>query len=171
MIEAEFWRIVVPGDLLAQPDDVAAEFKLKLDQLSNSELTVFDKFFSIKMRQSYTWELWGAAYVVAGCNSEYAFAEFQSWLISRGKMIFEKALVNPDSLADFDIFHMKNGLPYPYLDDYDLIAGLIFEERTGDELPFVPSGQSEPKGMRFKDKTKALKALYPKLFAKYWVGG
>jgi len=163
--------MVQAADYFADPDEVGLSLKQRLEALNDEDLAAFDKFFSIKMRLSYTWPLWGAAYVIAGCNSEYAFAEFQCWLISRGKDVYEKALKQPDSLADFDIFPMKNDLPYPYLDEYDLIAGLIYEERTGKELPFVPSGQSEPKGKRFKDKTKVLKTLYPNLFAKFWIGG
>lgn len=171
MTEAEFWEFVVPSNLMASPDEVSAELKQKLSDLADQQLASFDKHFSIKMRQSYMWELWGAAYVISGCNSEYAFSEFQSWLISRGQNIFEKALLKPDSLAEQDIFFMKDDLPYPYLDEYDLIAGLIYEERSGEELPFVPSGQSEPKGKRFKDKAKVLKTLYPQLFEKFWIGG
>ncbi len=171
MTELEFWRFVVPSNLLATPDVASAELRQKLSNLPDQQLASFDKHFSIKMRQSYSWGLWGAAYVISGCNSEHAFAEFQSWLISRGQKIFDKALLKPDSLANNDIYLMKDDLPYPYLEEYDLIAGLIYEERTGEELPFVPSGKSEPKGKRFKDKTKVLKTLYPKLFDKFWIGG
>jgi hypothetical protein len=171
MNESEFWHYVTATDLKAEVEAVAETLKQKLIPLDNQALADFDKFFSIKMRQSYLWELWGAAYVTAGCDSEYAFAEFRCWLISRGQAIFEAALKNPDSLANHDIFLQKNDMPYPYLDEYDLIAGLIYEERTGEELPFVPSGLSEPKGKRFKDKTKVLKTLYPNLFAKFWIGG
>ena len=51
---------------------------------------------------------------------------------------------------------------------YDLIAGLLYEQRNEDELPFAPSGLDQPKGKRFKDKPKFLKLAYPQLFAKYW---
>lgn len=171
MTELEFWQLVVAKDYLDTPENIGESLKQKLNGLTNDQLAAFDKYFSIKMRQSYTWELWGAAYVIAGCDSEFAFAEFRSWLISRGQTIFESALKTPDSLAEFEVFPFKNEMPYPYLDEYDLIAGLIYEERTSEELPFVPSGQDEPKGKRFKDKTKVLRTLYPKLFAKYWIGG
>lgn len=171
MTESEFWDLVQVSNVFATPEQASESLREKLSQLDDQSLRDFDKFFSIKMRQTYHWELWGAAYVVAGCNSEYAFAEFRSWLISRGQEIFEKVLKQPDCLADFDVILIKDDLPYPFLDEYDLIAGLIFEERTGNELPFVPSGQTSPKGKRFKDKSKVLRTLYPKLFAKFWIGG
>ena len=68
--------------------------------------------------------------------------DFQSlcWLISRGEGAFLKALENPDSVADCTPVYHLNEQPYPYLDEYDLIAGMLFEERNDDELPFIPSG-------------------------------
>lgn len=171
MTEAEFWQLVTVDNYFETPEKIGENLKQKLNPLDNQCLAEFDVFFSKKMRQTYTWELWGAAYVIAGCDSEFAFSEFRCWLISRGEEIYNSAIKNPDSLADFDVFQIQNDMPYPYLDEYDLIAGLIYEERTGKELPFVPSGQDEPKGKRFKDKTKVLRTLYPNLFAKFWIGG
>ena len=168
MTESDFWQIVQANNPLADSETIATELKKKLSPLSDQELADFDKYFNQRMRLSFTWPLWGAAFVIAGCDSEYAFAEFRCWLISRGKMIFDQTLKNPDDLADFEVIPLVDNNPAPYLDDYDLIAGLIYEERTGKELAFIPSGQSEPKGKRFKDKAKLLQAQYPKLFAKYW---
>ena len=53
----------------------------------------FDKQFNLRMRKAYTWDLFGAAYVMAGCNDDYGFSEFLCWLISRGEQVFLKALV------------------------------------------------------------------------------
>ncbi|MGX5173327.1 DUF4240 domain-containing protein [Aliikangiella sp. IMCC44653] len=169
MNEDTFWRLVTASPNLPDAESIGAALTQKLEPLSNQELADFDKHFSLKMRASYTWALFGAAFVIAGCNTEYAFAEFRCWLISCGKATFDKALNDPDSLAEGDIIPFKDDEASPYLDEYDLIAGLIYEQRTGKELPFVPSGQLEPKGKRFKDKPKFLRQSYPNLFAKYWV--
>jgi hypothetical protein len=168
MTEAEFWQIAEAKDPLASSDAIAADLRAKLEPLDDQSLADFDKFFNQRMRLCFTWDLWGAAFVIAGCDSEFAFSEFRSWLISRGQNIFSAALQNPDTIADSDIVPYLDEHPNPYLDDYDLIAGLIYEERTGNELAFVPSGQNEPKGKRFKDKPKLLKGQYPRLFARYW---
>ncbi|MGO2012642.1 MAG: DUF4240 domain-containing protein [Pseudoalteromonas sp.] len=164
----DFWQLVTVDDKTAEPESVSTRLKNLLKELSDDELIEFDKQFSICMRQSYTWDLFGAAFVMAGCNDDYGFSEFRCWLISRGEAAFTAALENPDSLANcIPVYHL-NEQPYPYLDEYDLIAGLLYEERNEDELPFVPSGLEEPKGKRFKDKPKFLKQSYPNLFAKYW---
>lgn len=54
-----------------------------------------------------------------------------------------------------------------FLDEYDLIAGMIYESRTEDELPFVPSGLSQPRGKRFKDKSKELKKSVSKVISTF----
>ncbi|WP_404344075.1 DUF4240 domain-containing protein [Pseudoalteromonas mariniglutinosa] len=168
LTETEFWQFVTAADRSAEPESVCAQLKAELTNLSDEQLVEFDKQFSIRMRQSYTWELFGAAYVMAGCNDEYGFSEFRCWLISRGEAVFNNAIANPDSLAQCTPVYHLNEQPYPYLDEYDLIAGLLYEARNDDELPFVPSGLEQPKGKRFKDKPKYLKQNYPHLFAKYW---
>lgn len=163
-----FWQLVTIDDKTADPESVSERLKTSLNALNDEQLIEFDKQFSICMRRSYTWDLFGAAFVMAGCNDDYGFSEFRCWLISRGEKVFNTAIVNPDSLADCTPVYHLNEQPYPYLDEYDLIAGLLYEQRNEDELPFVPSGLDQPKGTRFKDKPKFLKQNYPNLFAKYW---
>lgn len=167
MTESEFWQLVTADDFFAGSDEIAKQLTSKLASLDDPTLAAFDKHFNLRMRETYTWSLWGAAYLIAGCNSEFAFSEFRCWLISRGQEVFDKTIANPDNLADFDLMSQKDGQPYPYLDEYDLIAGQIYEDRIGQELPFVPSGQDHPKGKRFKDRPKFLKMAYPKLFRQY----
>lgn len=166
--ESEFWQLVTAEDKTAEPESVCNALKAKLTDLSDQQLMEFDKQFNLRMRKAYTWDLFGAAYVMAGCNDDYGFSEFLCWLISRGEQAFLKALENPDSIAECTPVYHLNEQPYPYLDEYDLIAGMLYEERNDDELPFVPSGLEQPKGKRFKDKAKFLKQTYPNLYAKYW---
>lgn len=168
MTEEQFWQLVSATDLHADSDTLATELTDKLTPLTDEELAAFDKHFNLRMRDSYTWDLWGAAFVISGCNSEYAFAEFRCWLISRGQEAYYNSLKKPDTIACLYIGQDKEGYADPYLDEYDLIAGQIFEGRHEGELPYVLSGQNQPQGKRFKDKTKVLKASYPKLFELYW---
>lgn len=168
MTESNFWQLVTATDMTCDSDTLAEQLTARLTPLTDDELAAFDKHFNLKMRDSYLWDVWGAAFVIAGCNSEFAFSEFRSWLISRGEDTFKRALKAPDTLAVLEINLNEDGLANPYLDEYDLIAGQLFEERNDTELPFVPSGQSQPKGKRFKDKPKFLKQTYPQLFERYW---
>ena len=99
-----------------------------------------------------------------GCSDD-GFAYFRSWLISRGRVVYEAAVRDPDSLA---------AIVDPGRDDYEFedlwgVAQRIYEERTGEEPPGADDpGRDEPAGRRwdFDDdeqrsrKLRKLAALY-----------
>lgn len=58
--------------------------------------THFDRAFAA----AYQWLLWAAAYIIEGGCSDDGFMDFRYGLISRGRSVFERALADPDSLAD-----------------------------------------------------------------------
>lgn len=49
---------------------------------------------------SYTAPLWAAAYIINGGCSDDGFEYFRGWLITQGRETFQRALADPDSLAD-----------------------------------------------------------------------
>ncbi|HAY95313.1 DUF4240 domain-containing protein, partial [Shewanella sp.] len=89
MTEVEFWGLVTRMEAAQSQESLTQALKQKLAELSNEELKAFDKIFGQQMRRSYLWSVWGAAYIITGCDSEYAFAEFRCFLISLGKEIFD----------------------------------------------------------------------------------
>ncbi|MCL1089186.1 DUF4240 domain-containing protein [Shewanella profunda] len=165
MTEVEFWALVTRTDAAQPQESLAQALKQKLTELSNEELKAFDKMFGQQMRRSYLWSVWGAAYIITGCDSEYAFAEFRCFLISLGQERYDAVVADPDSLARLSAWPQKDGYAYPFVDEYDLIAGQIYEDRTGQELPFMPSGKATPAGKKFSTKSKDLKQQYPELSA------
>ena len=50
-------------------------------------------------RKAYTWDLWGAAYVIEDGCSDDCFRDFRAYLISLGPRAYQAALRDPDSLA------------------------------------------------------------------------
>ena len=167
MTESQFWELVSRTSPTQNQTDLAETLKQKLEPLSNQELRDFDKIFGQQMRRSYSWTVWGAAYIITGCDSEYAFADFRCFLISLGKDWYDKVVESPDELGHLTEWPEKDGYAYPFLDEYDLIAGQIYEDRVDDELPYVPSGQASPAGKKFSHKKKQLKATYPLLSAAF----
>ena len=65
--------------------EAAVAFTLRYDQLED---------------ESYTWALWGAAYLMKGGCSDDAFDYFRGWLVAQGRTAWERAVADPDSLAD-----------------------------------------------------------------------
>ena len=167
MTEVEFWDLVTRSEPAQSQESLVEALKLKLSKLSDEELKVFDKLFGQQMRRSYLWSVWGAAYIITGCDSDYAFAEFRAFLISLGQARYEAVIAQPDSLAKLTAWPEKDGYAYPFIEDYDLIAGQLYEDRTGEELPFMPSGKATPVGKKFSTKPKDLKLQYPELSARF----
>lgn len=167
MTEVEFWALVTRTEAAQPQESLVQALKQKLTELSNEELKAFDKIFSQQMRRSYLWSVWGAAYIITGCDSEYAFAEFRCFLISLGQERYDAVIIHPDSLARLSAWPEKDGYAYPFVDEYDLIAGQLYEDRTGQELPFMPSGKATPVGKKFSTKPKDLKQQYPELSARF----
>ena len=168
MDSEHFWQLVTTSTPLSSDEDsIANELRAKLEELSDDELRIFDKQYAATMKAAYTWPLWGAAHVITGGCGYDDFIDFRNWLISRGRDVFDRALAEPDSLVDIDISKVENE-PMPFVADYDLVAGQVYEERhLDDELPFSPQVPDEPSGEEWQDSPKVLAELYPKLFARF----
>jgi hypothetical protein len=52
------------------------------------------------MTASYRNPLWAAAYVINGGCSNDGFDYFRGWLITQGRDVFQRAVANPDTLAE-----------------------------------------------------------------------
>jgi hypothetical protein len=62
----------------------------------------FGQHFDAMMDSAYCWSLWGAAYGINGGCGDDSFVDFHASLIARGRQVFERALSDPDTLADED---------------------------------------------------------------------
>jgi len=162
MTRDDFWKIL--GNVHQKSGtDIDKRFELleaELEKLPLGEVQSFDVHFTDCLHKAYTWELWGAAYVIGGGCSDDGFWDFRSTLIACGREIFERALKDPESLADLDQDLCENlqveGMQY--------IAGTV-AERLGGDLVDTPPHPREPSGRKWDEADVA--ELYPKLAAKY----
>src|SRR5271154_131804 len=97
-----FWNIIEIASRSAVNDSLRIEDALSRDLMKRppQEIEQFQQTLKSKLDTAYTWELWGAAYLINGGCSDDGFEYFRCWLITRGRAIFESAVANPDSLAD-----------------------------------------------------------------------
>src|SRR5262245_48567765 len=98
MTDEAFWAIIdatVSADQEAQRSVLAQ----RLTALSPDEILGFEAAFQRQINRAYTWDLWGAGYVVHGGMSDDGFEYFRRWLISRGQVTYERILATPDDLA------------------------------------------------------------------------
>lgn len=162
MNEEAFWKIFEEVNRNSQGDmDLKCEkIKNRVAHLSRDDALEFDYIFDEMMDKAYSWKLWAAAYIINGGCSDDTFMDFRSSLISQGKDIFEKALLEPDSLADMDIDENNwcfEGIQYAVSDGVESAVGERPDRRKAH--PDTPSGNSW--------QEDELGALLPKLDAKY----
>lgn len=159
----QFWNIIEsakrrhPDDAEAQADAVCDSLK----ELPADEIIAFDKIYDELRFRAYNWDLWGAAYVMNGGCGDDGFEYFRAWLISRGREVYERALDDPDSLADeFDgsrSLHELEPLFYAPLHAY--------EARTGEPMPQRDRSFPELAGRQWD--VSELDARYPRIAAKF----
>ncbi len=136
MDEQHFWEIIESGGMavLDDPDTQLIAIRKRLAQEPPAEIIDFNRLFNQKLADAFTWDLWGAAYLINGGCSDDGFYYFRAWLISRGPEVFEAAVEDPDSLAS---------LTDPDRDDYEFeelwyVAQDVYSELTGEGMPLDP---------------------------------
>src|SRR5215203_1393431 len=75
----------------------------QLTRLPAQEIEDFHARLKEAMSEAYTWDLWGAAYIINGGCSDDCFDYFRGWLIGQGAAVFYSAFRDPESLVSADI--------------------------------------------------------------------
>ncbi len=170
----KFWTIIqIAGLSDYDPDAHLNALESALRQLEIEEIASFDFAFRQFLNNAYTWDLWGAAYVIHGGCSDDGFEYFRRWLISKGRKIYETALLEPDGLAEVYEHSGPNGV-WEFEEFYH-VAGIIFEEKggEGDVRDYAKAetkaelGESGPTGEQFKEDEVSLSTRYPKLWDRF----
>jgi len=157
----EFWAVIEKGKDSDEPESIIKE---ELGNLSAEEIVSYQEHFDALFDKAYQWTLWGAAYVIGGGCSDDGFIDFRYGLISRGKDVYEKALENPDSLADLGSdAEIENEL-------FGYVALEVHEEKIGKDMPRKDAeGIVEPTGEEwdFDNEDENNKRL-PRLMKLFW---
>jgi len=132
----------------------------EIAKLTHPDAAGFAQIFDSMMDRAYSWPLWGAAYVINGGCSDDSFSDFRASLISRGRTAFDRALNDPDSLADEDLDEgtwFFEGYQYAVTDAVKAVTGAT-----------PPRAQSHPKAPSGEEWDEAnVYDRYPRLRQKY----
>ena len=165
MDTAEFWKIIDDSVVSAgnYEDAQYAFLHKRLLTLIPEEIVAFEREYDMRRNEAYKWDLWGAAYEINGGCSDDGFEYFRAWLISRGRAVFEAALINPDSLAA----HVKADEDNYEFEAFLYLSRRVYKEITGKE-PDYENGvefKKEPDGQEwdFEDDTE-LSTRFPMLY-------
>jgi uncharacterized protein DUF4240 len=166
MDEAAFWRLVA-DTRGASGNDTGRQSELLEERLSRLPAQQIVDFGRIRHRldqQAYTWEIWGAAYVIDdGCSGD-CFRDFRAYLISLGRDPYDAAMNDPDSLAPI-VQDAEEG----DWENADNVAPDAYESATGEDIPIDDSDLSgDPSGQPWDDEDQdALVQRYPALAARF----
>jgi hypothetical protein len=107
----EFWTIVTQAraDAIDPSDaeEVAAKTLALLTALPYDQIAALAQPLWDLRSLSYRWDLWGAAYQINGGCSDDGFEYFRGWLIAQGREVFERAVADPDTLAELPVIQRE----------------------------------------------------------------
>jgi hypothetical protein len=164
--EPGFWRLVEQARRDAG-GDTERQSELLAERLATLPAAQIADFGAIRRRldaQAYSWDLWGAAYMIEDGCSDDCFRDFRAYLIALGRAPYEAALKDPDSLApvvqDAEVGDWENA---------DDPAPEAYEDATGEELPGGDGDLSgPPRGNAWDDERQVeLQRRYPALAARF----
>lgn len=161
MAEEQFWSIIKTskdksgGDFEQQQEELATA----LGKLTPNDIILFGNRFRYFRGEANTWKLWGAIYIIHGGCGDDSFSDFREWVIGQGKDFYYETVRNPETLIDKEVGEEWEGLGY--------VASTVFEEITGQEMPYPYKENLETTGEQWQEEGDDLKKLFPKLFAKY----
>ena len=166
-----FWAIIEKTTSFeADTADQAAALKRELEKLPAADVVSFEMTFDTIMRESYSWNLWGADYVVHGGASDDSFEYFRVWLISKGQRFFDTVSHDPDALADMIASDSSGPLEF---EDFAYVAREVWASKTGreaDDMPMVANmiyPDLKPSGELFQENETYLSKRYPKLWKRF----
>jgi hypothetical protein len=170
-----FWKIVessrsrfdpawADGNMARQCD----ELRRFLLALPPEQIVGFRDRCLEQLDAAFHWDLWGAAYIIAGGCSDDGFTDFRGWLVSMGRGIFERAVSDPESLVDVAD---ASGVEDVFFEEFLSVPARTYEEVTGCEIPeYSGRLRHDPAGQRWSEEGDELQRRFPKLWEKYAKG-
>lgn len=169
MEDDRFWQIIDQSRTVAgrSIEDQTASLTSTLAGLQAPEIAAFDVAFVAHQDELYSWDLWGAAYLLMGGCSDDCFTDFRSWVLAQGEDYFEAVRADPQALTDGRLENVGQVgeaelLSYAAMDAYIEATGreifMDYPSHPGLETAAEPTGQEWD-----EDDEDALRARYPKL--------
>ena len=166
MDDVQFWSIIDDSKSGGNDQlDQAVSLKNSLQTLTPHEVAQFQSAFEDALNRSYTWDLWGAAYIIRGGCSDDCFDYFRYWLIAQGEDVFIAAVSNPETLAEFISKHAVSGVEF---EEFYSIGWDVWCAKTGldwDDVPKTSYPYADgPSGEPFAEDPKSLSTRFPILW-------
>jgi Protein of unknown function (DUF4240) len=163
MTEEQFWQVIGMSQKDSSDcESQAEELQTLLSNRSAQEIVEFDCIFRQKLIESYTWDLWGVAYLINGGCSDDGFEYFRCWLIGQGAEAYRKAIADPQSVIDI----LKGDEEELECEGLMYASSYAHEAVAQKEIPWTESAQvSEPNGEPWEEED--LESRFPRVAERY----
>lgn len=168
MTPDEFWQIIEKSRRGAQDgDEIVEALRARLEKLSADEVAEWGRLFNTRLNEAFRWDLWAVAHIMLDGAGVDRFEDWRGWLISKGRVHFERALQNPEAAAQ------RVG-PDDECENEDIlrVAHGVYEAKTGEaDIPDDPwilygcGNDSYPIGNSWSNAE--MMQRFPKLCAKF----
>jgi hypothetical protein len=168
----EFWRTVdaAGASCGGDPARMLSSLRERLGALGAQSAADVQNYIEEFIGVAYTWDLWGAAYIMNGGCSDDAFLYFRAWLLAQGHEVFSEAMTNADNLGaaefrfgTFGEFELEGLLDLPRA---------VYQELAGEPLVTLGVQETEqPMGKPWTEDPELMKRRWSRLwkrFSKCW---
>lgn len=170
MNETEFWKLIeLAGRSAGKATAVPAWLEHHIAAQGIDSICAYEVAFRRVLALSYDARLWAAAGLMLKFCSDDKFMDFRAWLVAKGRIVFERAVADPDSLAEVDV---DGDYGLPILFNMNYAAEMAYRTRAGpvadlsDLIGFGPP-LVLLNGHAWTGDLKALPGRFPKLWAKF----
>jgi hypothetical protein len=161
---AKFWKMIevareVANGRIKKQLDILVE---ALSKESDEDIIEFDQIMGDLQDKTYLGYLWDACeFIRCGCSEE-DFADFRVWLIAQGEAVFDKAIENPESLADIV---NNEDRKYVVYERFAYVGAYAYAHKNDKQIPYISREEKLHLNGEMHTATE-LPQLFPKLMAK-----
>lgn len=168
MKDRQFWDIIERSlaSSRGSSERQAAELEEILAALPPAQIASFDASFTAKTDALYSWEIWGAVYVLLEYCADDCFEYFRNWVVGQGRDYYAAVSLDPLALGDGRLANDAEAgdaelLDYASVDAYARASGGRDLYEDYPDNPASATG-SEPAGTRSWDEENVAD-FYPDL--------
>lgn len=171
MAENSYWALIEKAKKSSDDLNMQADFLQKeLEQMTAEDIIGFRLRTDKLMAETYTSDMWCAAYIANQGASDDGFEYFRLWLIAQGKEVFMKVKSRPDNLVNY----AQPGAELEF-EPFWYVALNAFSEKTGHVLyDYIDNSFAEQEGyykpITFtwkEEEPETMRKICPRLFAKF----
>ncbi|MET0393706.1 MAG: DUF4240 domain-containing protein [Chitinophagaceae bacterium] len=171
--EKTYWDIVDRSLKYRDDQDRQEQFLIaEIGKLTPRQMIGFRLRTDKLLYDTHTSAMWCAGYIMNGGCSDDGFEYFRNWVISRGKQVYDRAMVNPDNLVseaneDLDVYEFET---------FWYVANEAFRQKTGKDLydyiddEIFKTNEAHYPPVQFtwqEDDPASMKKICPNLFARF----